>query len=624
MAASSDWRRQIRSKRVEPAAAVRMIRPGEAIYLSDGSATPLGMLPYLCAPDAPLADHVIHHLLTLGEAPYVAPRFASRFRHNALFIGANVRQAVAEGRADYTPIYLSEIPGLIRSRRIDVDVAIVSLTPPDADGFLSFGTHVDAAPAACEAARLVIGVINPRLPRTFGPCRLHVDQVHVFVEMEAPLPELPAPHERAEADAIARLVAELVPDGATLQLGIGSIPDHVLGFLRDRRDLGVHTEMLSDGVVDLMQAGVITGARKTLHPGKAVSTLVMGSQKVYDFVRGNPAVELHPVDHTNDPFVIMQNDNMIAINNCLQIDLTGQVCSDSIGEHFYSGIGGQVDFIRGAGRSRGGKPILALSSTASGGTISRIVPRLDDGAGVVTTRGDVRWVVTEFGAVNLHGLPVRERALSLISIAHPKFRPWLLAEAKQRRLVYQDQFEPTLYLPVYPKRLESSATDRHGERFLIRPIKPTDETILADLFYSLGESTRRLVFRGAELCLPHAQLQAFCNIDYEHDMSLLATLPHNAVEQALGWAGFNRRSGTDYAAATFCVRDEARGRGVGTQLMRRLTDIARSRGVKGFRAVVPIDDPALHRVLANCGFPVEREREGDVVHVRVPFERVDS
>lgn len=619
---TAHWQTRVRSKLVDPAAAIRHIRPGEAIYLSDGSATPLGIIPYLCDPRAPLADHVIHHMLTLGRAPYVEPQYAGRFRHNALFIGENVRHAVVEGRADYTPVFLSEIPGLIRSGRIPVDVAILSLTPPDPEGWCSLGTHVDLAPAACEVARLVIGVVNAKMPRTFGPGRLHVDQVHVLTECEAELPELPPARQRPESQAIARLIADLVPDGATLQLGIGSIPDHVLTFLHERNDLGIHTEMLSDGVVELAQRGVITGARKTLHRGKIVATLALGTRKTYDFVRENPAVELHPVDHTNDPYVIMQNDQMIAINNCIQIDLTGQVCSDSIGEQFYSGIGGQVDFIRGAARSRGGKAILALTSTTSNGTISRIVPRLDDGAGVVTTRGDVHWVVTEYGATNLHGLNARERALALVSLAHPKFRPWLLAEAKQRRLIYLDQIEPLVRVPLYPMHLETQVQDDRGQTIRIRPVKPTDESILHDLFYALSPETRRHVFLSAATTILHEDLQHYCNIDYERDMTLLATVEHDNVEEAIGWARFDSRTAADYAHASFVMRDDWRGRGIGKHLMARLTEIAKARGVRGFRALVPAHDVALMHVLAHCGYVLERRHVDDMIDLRVPFEQV--
>ena len=617
--AEVDWRDRAGDKLMSPDKAIAKIRPGENIFLSSGSAAPIGMMPYLCADSAPLADQTVYHLLTLGEAPYARPEFAGRFRHNALFIGPNVRDAVEHGRADYTPVFLSEIPDLMRSRRVPIDVAIVCVSPPDADGFVSFGTHVDIAPAATSAARLIIAQVNTRMPRTCGPHVLHLDQVHALCELDHELPELRQATGKQEMEDIARIIAELVPDGATLQLGIGGIPDGVLHFLEQHNDLGIHTEMFSDGVVELVRRGVINCKAKSLNPGKLIASFVMGSRVTYDFVHENPMVELRAVDYTNDPFVIAKNDNMIAVNTCLQIDLTGQVCSDSIGERFYSGIGGQVDFIRGAARSKGGKPIIALPSTAAGGVVSRIVPRLDDGAGVVTTRGDVHWVVTEYGAVNLHGLNVRERAMALVSIAHPKFRPWLLAEAKHRRLVYIDQLEPPVRTPLYPRQIETRVRTKSGEQVLLRPIKPTDESRLRDMFYHLSSESVYQRFFSTRKTLPHENLQEFCTIDYDREMTLVATISKHDVEQVVGWALFSHESESEFAEAAFLVADEWQGRGIGTRLMRRLTEIAEARGVQGFTAIVLATNASMLRVFEKCGYPVETVSEGEMIRLRIPF-----
>ncbi len=615
-----DWRKRCESKLIALDRAIAMVRRGEHIYLSDGSATPHGLIEGLVAPSAPLVDNQIIHLLTLGDAPYVQPEFSSRFRHNALFIGPNVREAVGDGRADYTPVFLSEIPGLIRSGRIPIDVAMISLTPPDADGWCSLGTHVDCALAAVGMARLVIAQINPSLPRTLGPGRVHMDQVHSMVELDRPIPELKPPKKRPETEAIARHIAELVPDGATLQMGIGGIPDGVLNYLRDRKDLGIHTEMFSDGVVELVERGVITGARKTLNPGKIISSFVMGTRRVYDFINNNPMVELHPVDYSNDPFVIAQNDNMVAINTCLEIDLTGQVCSDSIGASFYSGIGGQVDFIRGAARSRGGKPIIALPSTACDGTVSRIIPRLSDGAGVVTTRGDVHYVVTEFGVADLHGRTVRERAMALISIAHPKFRPWLLAEAKRLKFIYSDQLEPPIYAPIYPKALETRAAMHDGRGYLVRPIKPTDEGLLREMFYRLSQETVYQRFFATRKYMPHENLQRFCTIDYDRDMTIAAVIPDGSGEQIIGWAMYTLDPQTGFAETAFVVDDAYQGQGIGTVLMRRLTEVAEARGLRGFTALVFTNNIRMLRVFEKCGYPVDSTPEGDTVRLRISFE----
>lgn len=620
----TDWRKKCTDKLMSPEQAVRLIRRGEHILLSDGSATPQGMLPALVAENSHLGDNEILHMLTLGDAPYARPEMADRFRHNALFIGPNVRQAVADGRADYTPVFLSEIPRLIRCRRIEVDAAILSLTPPDPEGFCSLGTHIDISPAAAEVSRVVIGQINPRMPYTFGPRRLHVDQLHAMVEIEHPLPELPTPPLRDETAAIARYAADLIPDGATLQLGIGGIPDAVLKLLGHRNDLGIHTEMFSDGVMELVQAGVITCKAKSLHPGKIISSFMMGSQKLYDWANQNRMIEMHPVDYTNDPFIIAQNDNMMAINTALQIDLTGQVCADSIGRRFYSGIGGQVDFIRGAARSKGGKPIIALPSTACDGTVSRIVPRLDDGAGVVTTRGDVHYVVTEYGVADLHGRSVRERAMALISIAHPKFRPWLLAEAKFRRYVYVDQVEPAVRVPLYPRELEHETKTRDGLPLTIRPIKPTDEPLLHDMFYRFSEATIYQRFFAIKKFMPHRRLQQFCTIEYDRDMTLIASIKVNDTERIIGMAMYALDGRTHFAEAACVIADEYHGRGIGTTLMRTLTQIAARRGVKGFTADVLSDNLAMLKVFNKCGHPVESTTRGDTTSLRIPFTRASE
>jgi acyl-CoA hydrolase/GNAT superfamily N-acetyltransferase len=617
---ATEWMDQCAGKLTSLAGAISLIKPGKRIYLSDGSATPLGLIPGLIDPQADLGDNEITHLLTLGDAPYVKPEFAARFRHNALFIGANVREAVRDGRADYTPAFLSEIPALIRSGRLPIDVALISVTPPDENGYCSFGTHIDLAPAVVEVAELVIAEVNPLMPRVPSPARIHVDDIDALVLAEHALPELPPPPDNEVTTAIGLNVADLIPNGATLQVGIGAVPNAILGCLFDHQDLGVHSELISDGVMRLAQRGVINGERKTLNRGKVISSFVMGTRACYDFVRDNPHVELHPVDYTNDVVVISQHDSMIAINTGLEVDLTGQVCSDSIGERFYSGIGGQVDFIRGAARSRGGKPIIAMPSTAQSGTISRIVPRLGRGAGVVTTRGDVHWVVTEWGAVNLHGLNVRERAMALVSIAHPKFRPWLLAEGKRSKLIYLDQLEPPLETPVYPRRLETHARLDDGTEVLIRPIKPTDESLLHGMFYRLSQETIYKRFCGIVKYMPHKNLQRFCTVDYERDMTLVATTRQGELERVVGLATYNLNPQTGFAEMAMLVDDAFQRRGIGKLLMRRMTELAKARQVRGFTAYTLGYNSPMLCVFQCTGFAVEVTPEGEGFAVRIPFD----
>jgi acyl-CoA hydrolase len=404
--------------------AVSAIRSGSRIFVHGAAATPVPLVEALVR-RRDLSDVTLYHLHTTGPAPFVSPEHENRFLSVSLFAGPPVRRAINEGRADFMPIFLSDIPRLFAERTIPLDVALLQLSPPDRHGYCTLGTSVDAALAAALSASRIVAEINEQMPRTHGNTLLHVSRLAAFTRTNRPL----ATHDRRPAtpaeNAIGDHAARLVPDGATLQMGIGGIPDAVLGRLFDKHDLGIHTEMFSDGVVDLAEAGVITNRRKNIHPGRIVTSFVLGSRRVYDFVHDNAFVEFHPCDHTNDTARIRKNDNVVAINSAIEIDLSGQVVADSIGFEIYSGIGGQMDFIRGSALSRGGRPIIALPSTAAGGTVSRIAAALKPGAGVVTTRGHVHWVVTEFGAANLFGLTLRQRGEALIALAHPDFRPEL-------------------------------------------------------------------------------------------------------------------------------------------------------------------------------------------------------
>jgi 4-hydroxybutyrate CoA-transferase len=401
--------------------AVASIASGMRVFIHGAAATPTPLVEALSA-RRDLTDVSLYHLHTAGPAPFAAVECCGRFLSVSLFTGEPLRRAIDEGRADFVPIFLSDIPRLFTTRAIPLDAALLQLSPPDRHGYCTLGTSVDAALAAALSARYVIAEINERMPRTHGNTLIPISRVHAFVHtarpmhVHAPRPSTP------EEDAIGEHAARLVPDGATLQMGIGAIPDAVLRRLRDKQDLGIHSEMFSDGVVDLVEAGAITNRRKHVHPGRIVTSFVVGTERLYDFVNDNPFVEFHPCDRTNDTALIRKNDYAVAINSALEVDLSGQVCADSIGFRIYSGIGGQMDFIRGSALSKGGKPIIALPSTASGGTMSRIAAALKPGSGVVTTRGHVHWIVTEFGAVNLFGLSLRQRAEALISIAHPDFR----------------------------------------------------------------------------------------------------------------------------------------------------------------------------------------------------------
>lgn len=425
------WTELYRSKLTSAAGALAAVQSGDLVFVHQGCNDPAVLIGALVERAHELRDVKLLHLATMGEAPYVRSEFEDSFRHAAVFIGSNVRRAVQEGRADYIPIFLSEVEDLIERGEIRVDVALLQCSPPDAHGFLSLGTAIDCALTAARQARRVIVEVNDQCPRTLGDTVLPVSRVDAIVECSHPLSEYHKTPAFEVHRAVARHIAEMIPDGATLQLGIGAIPDSVLEYLRDRKDLGVHSEMVSDGVIDLIEAGVINNERKTLHPRKVIAGFVLGTRRLFDFIHENPIFEFHPTRYTNDPFVIARNDNMVAINSALEVDITGQVCSDSIGPLPYSGVGGQVDFVRGAARSRGGRPIIALPSTAKGDTISRIVPALKPGAGVVTSRADVHYVATEYGVAYLHGKTLGQRAEALIAIAHPKFRDELSRYARE-------------------------------------------------------------------------------------------------------------------------------------------------------------------------------------------------
>ena len=419
---SMSWEMEYKKRLKTADEALASVKSGMRVYIQPGCAEPETLVDALMRRAPDVFDVEIVHMMTMGCAPYVAPEMAGHFRHNAVFIGANVREAINDGRADYTPIYLSEIEGLFESGQMPIDVALIEVSPPDSHGFCSFGVGIDTTLTAARVAKCVIAQINDYMPRTYGDSFIHVDDIDAFVESSRPLCALKKPIVTDLQVAIAKNVSGLIEDGAVLQTGIGGIPDAVLPMLMDRKDLGVHSELVSDGVIPLIEAGVLTGARKNFKPRKIILGFALGTKRLFDFLDNNPIFEFHPTAYTNDPALIARNDRMVAINSAIQVDLTGQVCSDSIGNQFYSGIGGQVDFLRGASRSKGGKPIIAISSTAKKGAISRIVPMLDPGAGVVTSRGLVRYIVTEFGVAYLHGKSIRERAKALIEIAHPDFR----------------------------------------------------------------------------------------------------------------------------------------------------------------------------------------------------------
>jgi acyl-CoA hydrolase/GNAT superfamily N-acetyltransferase len=615
------WRERWASRICTPAEAVRRIPAGRRILIGSGAAEPRDLVEALVSHGQHLSDNDVVHLLTLGSAPYVQPGLEQRFRHTAFFIGPNVRRAIHEGRADFMPVFLSEIPELIRSRRVRVDVALIQVSPPDRHGHVSLGVSVDIVRAAVESADLVLAEINPRMPRTLGDSFLHVDRIARLVPVAYELPEPAGPEPDEIAHRIGRHVAELIPDGATLQAGIGAIPEAVLSALGERRDLGIHTEMLSDGMMRLAEQGVVTGARKTLLRGKIVTSFVMGSRGLYDWVDDNALIEMRPSNFTNDPLTIARNERMISVNSALAVDLTGQVASDTLLGRFFSGIGGQVDFIRGATRSRGGKAIIAMRSTADGGRTSRIQAAFEAGAGVVTSRGDVHYVVTEYGVADLWGKNVRQRAMSLIEIAHPDCRGELLADAKRRRYVFADQVVPR---GAYPWEESRSHRLRDGRSIVVRPARLTDEETLRDLFYRLSDESTYRRFLSYRNRHPHREMQYLVDLDYGQSMALVACTAAVEPAEILAIVRYDVDPATNLADIAFVVRDDWQHRGIGSLLLQRAAEIARAHGLAGFTADVLASNHPMMSVFQKSGLALEMKLEAGAYHLVLRFDHAEA
>lgn len=622
---TTDWRSNYSEKLVSAETAISNIRRGNRVFVGSACGEPQALVRAMAEMGAHLTDTEVVQILTLGVAPYTDPKLSASFRANAFFIGNSVRGAVNTARADYTPIFLSQVPGLFRTGAVGIDVALIMVSPPDEHGFMSMGVSVDITKAGAESAKLLIAQVNKHMPRTYGDCFLHVSQVDHLVEHDEPLLEWPVIEEGDEViQQIATNVSRIVPDGSTLQLGIGRIPDAVLHSLTDKNDLGVHTEMFSDGVMKLVLNGNITCRKKTTNKGKIVGSFAAGTKALFDFIDNNPMIEMRPSEFTNDPFVIARHKRIVAINTALEVDLTGQVCADSIGQQFYSGIGGHADFMRGAALA-GGRPVIALPSTVvtKDGLRSRITPVLAEGAGVITTRGDVHYVVTEYGVAYLHGKTMRERAMSLLNIAHPDFRSELLHAAKRRRIVYPDQIMPPAHRP-YPSEYETVVGLRDGTEVLVRPIRPDDEPKVREMFYKFSEQTVYLRYHGQLKAMPHNKLQVFCNVDYDTEMALVGVVGDEERSQIIGVGRYMTDPGKSTAEMAFVVGDDWQRKGLGTYLFRRLVEIARHEGIRRFSADVLAENSGMLKIFHRSGMNVETTTDEGVVHVAMsmPEEQV--
>ena len=618
---STKWRADYDQKLQSAEEAMRLVRRGHRVFIGSGCGEPRHLVQALEQMAIKLADLEVLHLLSLGRTSYTDETFRDKVRLKSLFVASGSRQAVAEGRADYTPIYLFDVPELFRSGHTPIDVALIQVSPPGEHGFCSLGISVDIVKAAAAHANVVIAQINPRMPRVLGDSYIHVRDIDVIVEHQEELLEMPPPLMNETALQIGKHVAKLVEDGCTIRAGVGSVSNAALYSLEGKQDLGVHTDMLTDAYLHLVERGVITNTRKNFHPKKIIASFCMGSRKLYDFVHNNPMVEFHPIEYTNDFSIISRNEKMVSINSALQVDLSGQVCADSMGYTIYSGVGGSVDFIRGATLSRGGKSIIVLPSTTLDGNESRIVPHLSEGAGVVNTRGGVHYVVTEFGAVNLHGKTVRERALDLINLAHPKFRGELLAAAKRLRYAYQDQLLPVAATPQYPDEWEVSHPCGDEGRVLFRPLKPTDERSLKEFFHSLPHHTHYVRFISAMRVFPQRNLQDLLHLDYEKEMSVVGITGSVGSEKVIALGRYLLDEETNIAEVDFAVHQEWQGKGVASYLLNHLVMIARAKQIAGFVAYVDPTNLAASAVFHNTGYVVHRSLRRGIHRITILFDQ---
>lgn len=596
------------------------LKSGHRIFIGSNAAVPNALIDNLIENSAQLHDIETVHILTFSDNVWAKPEHKDLFKVNTLFIGGkNVREAVAEGRADYTPCFISEIPTLFKQNILPLDAALVMVSPPDEYGYCSLGVSVDVVASAVKSANVVIAQVNPHMPCTNGHSFIHVNQIHAWLAAEQRLPEIPDQQIDQISERIGQYAAMLVENGATIQIGIGKIPSAVLKYLINHKDLGVHSEMISDGIIDLMKSGVINNRRKTFHKGKTVTTFCIGTQRLYDFVDKNQHVEFYPSEHVNSPVNIAKNDNMVSINSAIEVDLTGQVVSDSIGHQFYSGIGGQVDFVRGAWLSKGGKPVIVLPSTTKDGSISRIVPHITEGGGVVTSRGHVGYVVTEFGIANLIGKSIRERALELIRIAHPKFRDDLLQQVRKHYWVptYQDN-TPTSVPELGAVELKKFTLG--GERFILRPLSPADERRLQEFFYSHTKETLMMRYNHHLTQMTRENSCQLVSVNQHKDLALCFTQRDHLGEviQAVGRYYFIEA--TNSAEVAFVIRETQRSKGMATTLLLQMIKIAKKRKLSSLIACVRRDNAAMLKVFENVGFVRGYSEDFDEVSLSLTLE----
>ncbi len=615
------WNDIYNSKLMSASAAVKLIKSGARIFLGSGCAQPMSIIDEMVNGQNDIMDAELYTLFPLGDAPYTDEKFSKKFRVCSFFLSPSIQDAVNQGRGDYLPVSLSEIPNLFKSGRIPLHAVVIQTSAPDKNGNLSLGISVDVVKAAVENSLVVIAEVNKSMPRTMGDSFIPVEMVDAIVESDKPILEYRLDEGCDICDAIAKNIATLVDNGTTLELGIGNVPHSVLKFLTDKKDLGIHTEVISDSIIPLIENGVINGRRKGLNKGKVVASMAVGSRKLYDYINDNSVFEFRPSEYVNDPFVISQNFKMTSINTAVEVDMTGQVCSDSKGYSFISGVGGLVDFARGTAKAKGGKSIIALQSTSDNGKKSNIVAHLAEGAGAVLPRSSVDYVVTEYGIASLSGKNIRERVVALAEIAHPDFRNEILKAAKQHNYVYQYQKEMPAGGLKYPVEYETTRTLSDGTKLIFRPIRPSDDKSLRDMFYALSEQSIAFRFFEPFKAFPHKFIQDFTTIDFSKDMAIAAIIKDLGGEQIVGVAHYYKNESTNKADISFVVRDDWQAKGIGTLLLEILTDIARKRGLVGFEGKVLEKNQLMLSLFYNSGYKITTKKLDDSYMISFNFNK---
>ncbi len=577
--------------------AISHIRKGSRVFIGTGCGEPQHLIRAMVM-DLTMQDIMVYQMLSYTLADYIDdPAFTRRFSLKLFFISRTMRKAAFEGKIDYIPAYLSQIPRLFASHRIGLDVALIQVSPPDKFGYCSLGVSVDITRSGMENASMVIAQINPLMPRTWGDSFVHLDDIDFLVIHEEPIVTTPVRRPNTEViQRIGHYISQLVDDGATLQIGFGNLPDAILPYLDNKNDLGIHTQLITDGMLPLLEKKVITNKKKTLLPGRVVASLCMGTEAIYRYVDNNPLFYFRSSEFVNDPTVIARNDNLVSISSALEVDLTGQVCSDSMGYLFYSGIGDQVDFLRGSAMSKGGFSIVALPSTAQNGKVSRIVPHLSEGAGVATTRGDVNFIVTEYGIAELKGKGIYQRVMELAQVAHPKFREELIDIAKTRHYIFADQLPPSQDDLLFLEGYKSTLTLKNGKTIEFRPLLPSDEFSYRNFFYSLQEETiyRRFFYKMKVFSHEVVQKQ-WASVDYRKNMSLIGLSQKGGSREIMAIASYAEEE-EGRAEVAFVVREDYQGNGISTYLLKELETIARGNDYKGFSATVLRENSAMFRV----------------------------